>query len=344
MRRTAILGLAALLGASLCLAQTTKKVVITSRGPYYSQIGEKELADFRAAAPGISLVVADDKNKLMAEVVNADGIIGTINPEIIRASKKLKWVQVHSAGVENVLTPEMKNSNIVLTNCKITQGPEIGDHAFAMLLALTRELHRIIPRRVKEEWPIAVYHPIELQGKNAVIIGVGGIGTNIAVRAKAFGMHVIGLDPREIPPSLFLDRWYPPDRLDEVLPEADVVFVSAPSTAQTSKMIGARQFAMMKKSAYLIVVSRGRLYDMDALVKAIENKQIAGAGVDVTDPIEPLPPGHPLWEFENVIITPHIAGRSDGEHARYMALFRENLRRFANEEPLINVVDKQKGY
>ena len=124
----------------------------------------------------------------------------------------------------------------------------------------------------------------------------------------------------------------------------DVVFVAAPSTAETAKMVGARQFALMKKTAYLIVVSRGRLYDMDALVKAIETKQIAGAGIDVTDPAEPLPPGHPLWKFENVIITPHIAGRSDGEHARYMEIFRENLRRFANNEPLINVVDKQKGY
>jgi phosphoglycerate dehydrogenase-like enzyme len=345
MRKALVAAFIGLLVVATSTGQAPKKVVITSLGPAYSRMGEKELAEFRAAAPKINVVVAEDKAKMMAEVADADGIIGTINPEIIRAAKKLKWVQVHMAGVEGVLTPEMKESAITLTNCKITQGPEIGDHAFALLLSLTRELYRIIPRRVKEEWPRGEYHPIELLGKRAVIIGVGGIGTNIAARAKAFGMFVTGLDPREVvAPSPLVDRWFPPDRLDEVLADADVVFMAAPSTAQSAKMFGAKQFELMKPTAYFICVSRGRTYDMDALVRAIESKKIAGAGVDVTDPAEPLPPGHPLWKFENVIITPHIAGRSDGEHARYMALFRENLRRFQNDEPLINVVDKQKGY
>ena len=345
MRRAFLPGLIVILCAPFCVAQTTKKVVITNLGPAYSRIGEKELAEFRAAAPHIDLVVAEDKLKMMAEVVDADGIIGTINAEIFKAAKKLKWVQVQQAGVENTLFPELKNSQVVLTNCKITQGPEIGDHAFAMLLSLTRELHRIIPRRVKEEWLKSEYHPIELWNKTAVIVGMGGIGTNIAQRAKGFGMKVIGLDPREmVAPTILLDRWHPPDSLDEVLPEADVLFIAAPSTAESAKMVGTREFGLMKRTSYFICVSRGRLYDMDALVKALETKQIAGAGVDVTDPTEPLPPGHPLWKFENVILTPHIAGRSDGEHARYMALFKENLRRFGNGETLIYVVDKQKGY
>jgi phosphoglycerate dehydrogenase-like enzyme len=343
MGKIAVLVLVALAGVIASTAQTRKKVVITSRGFPYSQIGEAELADLRAAAPSINLVVADDKTRMMTEIVDADGIIGTVNPQILRAAKQLKWVQVHVAGVESMLTPELVNSNIVLTNCKIAQGPEIGDHAFAMLLALTRELYRIIPGRVKEEWPRNVYHPVELQGKRAVIIGVGGIGTNIAARAKAFGMYVTGLDPREIVPSPLVDRWFPPDRLDEVLPDADVVFVSAPDTAASRDMMGQKQFDLMKKGSYFIAVSRGHLYSMDALVGALKSGKLAGAGVDVTNP-EPLPPGHPLWKFENVVITPHIAGRSDGEHARYMAIFKENLRRFANGEPLINVVDKQRGY
>ncbi len=344
MRRTALVGILVVLAAAICGAATRKKVVIVNRGPFYSQIGEQELADFRAAAPEINLVVAVEPDKMLAEVADADGIIGNFTPAVLKAAKRLKWVQVHSAGIDQFLTPEFMASDAILTNCKITQGPEIGDHALAMLLALTRELHRIIPARTKEEWVAKEYRPIELLGKRAVIIGMGGLGTNIAVRAKGFGLHITGLDVREMVPSPFLDRWLPPDRLDQVLPEADVVFTAAPVTALTMKMMGARQFGLMKKTAYYIAVSRGRLYDMDALVKAIETKQIAGAGIDVTDPTEPLPKGHPLWKFENVIITPHIAGRSDGEHARYMALFRENLRRFQNGEPLINVVDKQKGY
>ncbi len=327
--------------AALAFAQP-KKVVFTTPGSYYSPIGEKELAALRAAAPGIKLVPYDQA-RLMQELADADGVIGNITPEMVRAAKKLKWVQVGSAGVERYLFPELKDSGIVLTNCKIVQGPEIADHAFALLLSLTRELHRIIPRRTAEEWQTRTYRPIELRGKNAVIVGVGGIGTQIAVRAAAFGMTVTGVDVRELPYAPFLARAVAPDRLDTALPSADVLFLSAPDTPLTRGMIGARQFALMKRGAYFIAVSRGRLYDPNALAEAIASKRLAGAGIDVVDP-EPLPKGHPLWKFENVVISPHIAGRSDGEHARYMELFGENLKRFAAGEPLLNVVDKQKGY
>jgi phosphoglycerate dehydrogenase-like enzyme len=324
-------------------AQTRKKIVITNRGPAYSQIGPAELAMFKTAAPTIDIVIPEGADRVMSELANADGIIGNITPAMIKAAPKLRWVQAHSAGVENILFPELRNSNIALTNCKIVQSPEIADHAFAMLLALTRELHRIVPRRTREEWPRSEYKPIELLGRTALVIGVGGIGSQIAIRAHAFGMRVIGIDPKDLPYAPYLQRSAPPDRLNELLPEADVVFVAAPSTAQTERMMGAKQFSLMKKGSYFIAVSRGKLYDQKSLVDAIETKHLAGAGLDVTDP-EPLPKGNPLWKYENVVITPHIAGRSDGEHARYMALFRDNLRRFANDEPLLNVVDKAKGY
>lgn len=336
-----LLILSVLTSMSLLPAQS-KKVVVTSSGTYYSPLGPSEIAELRAAAPGISLV-APDKSRLMDELADADGVLGTITREMIRAAKKLKWVQVGVAGVEGFLSPELKNSDITLTNCKILQGPEIGDHAFALLLALTRELHRIIPHRTKEEWATRRYSPIELQGRTAVIVGVGGIGTQIAVRAHAFGMEVIGVDPKDMPYVPYLQKCVPPDRLDTLLPEADVVFLAAPDTPETERMMGAKQFGLMKKESYFIAVSRGKLYDAEALARNLETGRLAGAGLDVTDP-EPLPKGHPLWKFENVIITPHIAGRSDGEHARYMTLYKENLRRFAAGEPLLNVVDKEKGY
>jgi phosphoglycerate dehydrogenase-like enzyme len=337
-----ILGSLLLLTLAADLSAEKRKVVVTSPGTYYSPLGPAEISELRAAALGINLVVPE-QGRMMQELADADGVLGNITPEMIRAAKKLKWVQVGVAGVERYLTPELVNSEIILTNCRILQGPEIADHAFAMLLALTRELHRIIPRRTQEEWATREYRPIELQGRTAVVIGVGGIGTQIAVRAHAFGMRVIGVEPRDMPYLPFLDRSVPPDRLDTVLPEAEVVFVAAPHTRQTEGMIGARQFGLMKKNGYFIAVSRGKLYDAMALVSALESRHLAGAGLDVTDP-EPLPKGHPLWKFENVIITPHIAGRSDGEHRRYMALYKENLRRFAADEPLLNVVDKRKGY
>lgn len=344
MRNRAILATVAFFACTLALAAgEKKKVVLLAPGTYYNPIGPAEVQELQAYAPGVRLV-APAEGQLMHELADADGALGQINREMLLAAKKLQWVQVFSAGVEPFLAiPELANSKITLTNCKITQAPEIADHAFAMLLAITRELHRIIPRRTREEWTSRDYSPLELQGKTAVVIGMGGIGTQIAVRAQAFGMKVIGVDPKDIPAAPFLAYNVPPDRLDTVLPEAHVVFVAAPHTRESEKLIGAKQFGLIKKGGYFIAVSRGKLYDAMALAQALESKHLAGAGLDVTDP-EPLPKGHPLWKMENVIVTPHIAGRSDGENARYMALFRENLRRFGAGEPLLYVVDKQKGY
>ena len=198
----------------------------------------------------------------------------------------------------------------------------------------------------KQEWKRSredTAHLTELTDMTAVIIGVGGIGTQIAQRAHAFGMTVIGVDPKDIPPQPAVQRIVPPDRLDQVLPEADVVFVAAPHTPQTERMIGSRQFDLMKRGAYFIVVSRGKLYDKRALVRALDSKKLGGAGLDVTDP-EPLPKGDSLWKLDNVIITPHIASQAPGSNRRRVGVITENIRRFALGERLINVVGKHRGY
>jgi phosphoglycerate dehydrogenase-like enzyme len=335
---------------ALCLgvyarAQTAapaKKVVFT----FDPRFTDAEFTAIKQGAPNVNLVFPTP-DKLMAEIVDADAIVGGINREQLLAAKKLKWVQVNSAGVENPLSiPELRNSPITLTNMKIVQGIEIADHAFALLLGLTRRIDVAVANRATETWPnLATYgRPlIELHGKTAVIIGVGGIGTQIAVRAKAFGMTVIGVDPNDIPYVPYLDRTVPPDRLDTVLPEADVVFISAPHTPATDKMIDAARFAKMKKGVFFIAVSRGKIYDNLALAEALKSGQVAGAGLDVTE-IEPLPKGHPLWTTGRVIITPHIAGRSDGDAARYHEVHLENVIRFGRGERLRNTVDKEKGY
>jgi phosphoglycerate dehydrogenase-like enzyme len=326
--------LAGILAAPVVLAQT-KKIVVTGMTP-------EAVRELQAVSPAVQ-VVAGETSRLAEQVADADAIFGTINPQLFRAAKRLKWVQVYSAGVDPYRFPDFLNSNIVLTNCKIIQGPEIADHALALLLSLTRSLHQVIPARTTEEWRRGQYRPIELRGKTAVVVGLGGIGSQIAQRAHAFGMTVIGVDPKEIPYSPYVARSVFPDRLDSVLPQADAVFVAAPLTPESQGMIGARQFNLMKKGSYFIAVSRGRLYDSDALVKALDEQRLAGAGLDVTNP-EPLPKGHPLWKFENVVITPHMAGQSDGIQARRMDLIKENIARFAKGEALQNVVDKQKGY
>jgi D-2-hydroxyacid dehydrogenase (NADP+) len=319
----------------------SKKVVFTGTGP--ARLNEREIQELRDIAPSLNIVFPEREN-IAKEIVDADAVIGSITAEQVRSAKKLKWVQVTSAGVENYLFPEIKNSEITLTNMKIIQGIEIADHAFALLLGLTRRIDLAMEWKKTETWNAGEFRPLyELSGKTAVIVGVGGIGTQIAVRAKAFGMTVIGVDPKDMPYAPYLDRTVWPDRLEEVLPEADVVFVSVPHTPQSDKMFQAPQFAKMKKGSFFICVSRGKIYDGAVLVDALKSGHLQGAGLDVTDP-EPLPKGHPLWKMDRVIITPHIAGRSDAEGPRYHEIFKENLARFAKGEPLRHTVDKEKGY
>jgi D-2-hydroxyacid dehydrogenase (NADP+) len=329
----------ALLLAACLLPAQTKKIVFYNPAP-----GQVE--EFQAISPKVKMVGATPAT-IQTEIADADGFIGVITPQMYAAAKKLKWVGVMSAGVENVLwvpgAEAFRNSDVILTNNKEVQGIEIADHAMAMLLYTSRALNVFAENKRTENWQPRPFPGIELRGKTALIIGVGGIGTNIALRAWAFGMHVIGVDPEDKPIVAYIDRIVKPDQLDEVVPLADVVFISAPDTPKSHKMFGANEFELMKKNSYFIAVSRGGVYDMPGLVKALDSKKLSGAGVDVTDP-EPLPKGHPLWQFNNVMITPHIAGRSDRDNDRMIGTIKENVRRFAEGMPMVNVVDKLKGY
>jgi phosphoglycerate dehydrogenase-like enzyme len=329
-----------LLSCVLLLPAQEKKVLVLNGAPAL-------IEQLKSAAPSARLVPVTRETALQ-ELPDADAFIGEITSEQVRVGKNLKWVGIMAAGVEKVLFPadgtsDLRNSNIILTNNKIVQGPEIADHALAMLLMLSRDLYVLYRNDQQQIWNPRSFHGIELRGKTAVVIGVGGIGTQISIRANAFGMNVIGVDPEDKPFVPFIKEVVKPDRLDEVIPQADVVFISVPDTPKSHKMMGAREFALMKKNSYFIAVSRGGIYDMPSLVKALDEKRLAGAGVDVTDP-EPLPKDHPLWKFPNAVITPHIAGRSDQDAGRMIGTISENLRRFVEGKPMINVVDKQKGY
>ncbi len=333
MRRILMLALAL---AAAAAAQT--KIVVT--GQFLEMTGQ-----LQSAFPNVTFVAARTPEETLKQVADADAIFGAMNPGILKSQRKLRWVQIYSAGAETYLFPDFVNSSIVLTNCKIVQGPNIADHAMALLLAITRNLNITLPKQSSEEWLRGDLggRAVELTGKTAVIIWVGWIGTQIAQRAHAFGMRVIGVDPKDIPITNVIERIVTPDHLNEVLPLADVVFMSAPHTRETEGMMGPDQFGRMKKNSYFIAVSRGKTYNSEALVKALDEKRLAGAGLDVTNP-EPLPKGHPLWKFSNVVITPHIAGQSDVVNTRRLALVSENIRRFQAGKTLLNVVDKQKGF
>lgn len=327
-----------ILTVALCGAQTLK-ILVAGQNP-------ETIADWQSASDKVKLVRVTSET-VKDEIADADAYIGNISPELVMAGKNLRWVQTLSAGVEQVLhksgSDALAMSDIVLTNNQIVQGPEIADHAMAMLLALTRFLPTYLQRQADENWQGRPYTLLELNGKNALVIGMGGIGLQIAIRAWAHGMNVVGVDPEDIAYFPYVESIVKPDMLDSVIGDADVIFMAAPHTPKSHRMIGPDQFEAMKEGSYFIAVSRGGTYDLGSLVKALDSKKLAGAGVDVTDP-EPLPKGHALWKMENVIITPHIAGRSDMDRGRMLGIVKSNIQRFADGMPLFNVVDKQKGY
>ena len=291
------------------------------------------------------LVECKSEEEAIAQVGDAHASYAFLSPAVIRAGKSLRWVQQPSAGVEHLIEmPELLQSDIILTNMQRAYGPEIADQALGYLLAFTRSLTHFVRTQSNQEWrssgPGVVLD--ELSGKTLLVIGLGGIGSEIARRAAAFGMRILATDPKVLERPPFVEELHKPDAFHQLLPRADVVASAVPLTKASSKMIGAKEFAMMKTGVILINVSRGEVIDTNALVEALDSKQVAAAGLDVTDP-EPLPKGHPLWS-RNVIITPHSAGQSPGGDRRRHEYFRENLRRFAAGEMLLNIVDKKAGY
>ena len=325
-------------GSASTRASRELKVIVPVMKP-------EELADLKAVAPGALLVECKSEEEAIRQVVDAHASYGFLSQAVIRAGKSLRWVQQPSAGVEHLVEmPELKGSEIILTNMQRAYGPEIADQALGYLLAFTRSLAHFVRTQSSQEWqargPGIVLD--ELAGKTLLVIALGGIGSEIARRAAAFGMRVLATDPKVLERPPFVEELHRPDEFASLLPRADVVASAVPLTRDTRKMIGAQQFAMMKPGVILLNVSRGGVIDTPALVDALDSKQVAAAGLDVTDP-EPLPKGHPLWS-RNVIITPHSAGQSPGGERRRHEYFRENLRRFAAGEMLLNIVDKKAGY
>ncbi len=341
MKRIAVL----LLACSTIALAADKKIVIRALSSGFAYDDNAVQAYEKAAGEDADIVVARSAEEFENAVADAAGIVGGISKDLFAKAKKLKWVQSTSAGVEAYsFWPEFMASDVQLTNCKVVQGPTIGDHAFALLLSLTRGMYEYIPGR--GEWRSRGNAPkgmTELPGMTAVIVGMGGIGMQIAQRAHGFGMNVIGVDPKNIPVNNYAPTIVPPDRLDEVLPKGDVVFIAAPLTPESEHMIGTKQFDLMKQGAYFVAVSRGRLYDKGALVKAIDSQKLTGAGLDVTDP-EPLSANDPLWQFDNIVITPHVASHAKGSDDRRLELIVGNVGRFARGEPLTHLVDKSVGY
>jgi phosphoglycerate dehydrogenase-like enzyme len=249
--------------------------------------------------------------------------------------------------VDGELLQALRDSKAVLTNTDGVSGPQAADQAFALLLALTRGV--VPPGKsggvTAEAWEKLrrEARPQELHGKTMLVVGLGGLGTQVSRRAHAFGMRVRALDPRDLERPAFVFSLDKPAKLTELLPTADVVALACPLTDATRGLLGAKQLAAMKKTAYLINVARGELVDTAALAEALTRKRIAGAGLDAVTP-GPPPADSPLWSLPNLLLSPHVADRSPEGRARRWRLYRENVRRFAAGEPLLCVIDKGRGY
>jgi len=270
---------------------------------------------------------------------------GFVPPELFRRAKNLKWIQCYAAGPpQSFWYDELVKSDVIVTNFRGIFNEHVAAHAVSFVLSFARNLHKYGLQQSDAEW-IQLPFPVYLPETTALVIGVGGIGTETGRLCKALGMKVIGVDPRVTRKPAYFDELHSADSLDNLLPSADFVIITSPETPQTRRMINSVRLNIMKKTAYLINVGRGAIVVLDDLVKALEGGKIAGAGLDVFDE-EPLPKSSPLWSNPNVIITPHVAADQNSPHVpeRRTRILIENCQRFSRDEELLNVMDKKNWY
>ncbi len=260
-----------------------------------------------------------------------------VPPNLLDLAPDLKWLQLSSAGLEH-LDESILNSHIRITNSSGIHGIAIAEHVLMFMLMFLRQGQDLFNWKNRRQW--LPYTPKELRGRTIGVIGLGHIGLEVASMARALGMKVLAADT--IFSSLTqgvagIDLMAPPQLLHEILSKSDFVVIAVPQTKKTEGLIGEKELRAMKKTAYIINISRGPLIDEKALIMGLEGGWIAGAGLDVFD-TEPLPIDNKLWDFPNVIISPHVAGVSDQHDQRLTELFCKNIVRFLNGEDLLNVV------
>lgn len=291
-----------------------------------------------------TLAFGDVENSAVAE---ADVIIGSCSAAVVAAAKKVRWIQHYSSGVENCVNIEgLKTRKILVTNMQRVASPAIAEHAIAMMFGLARHLPDYERARQAKVWGdenLDRSDHMEIAGKTMLVVGLGGIGSNVAQRAAALGMRVTATRNSSRTGPDYVDYVGLSDELLSLAKEADVIVNALPLTAQTTGVFDKAFFAVLKPTAIFINVARGASVVTDELVSALSEGRLAGAGLDVTDP-EPLPADHPLWTAKNIIITPHMASSSDVTLQRYGVVILENLRRYVAGEPMLNVVDIERGY
>lgn len=305
------------------------------------------VAWMQEVAPGVTLVPAPDSATAAREAANADALIGECVAQVIEAGKRLRWVQRMNAGVERCLAiPAFAERGIALTNMQKLAGSVMAEHVLALVFGLTRGLAAYMPAQVKGEWAdqaVPESRMWELKGRTMLVVGLGGIGTEVASRAHALGMTVIAIRNSGTDGPAYVAEVGLPDKLLPFAARADVIVSTLPLTAETKGLMNKAFFDAVKRGGLFVNVGRGSTVVTRDLVSALADGRLGGAGLDVTDP-EPLPADHPLWRAPNVIITPHVAASLESNEGPRWIIARENLRRYVRGDKLLSEVDFKKGY
>jgi len=289
--------------------------------------------------------ISSDSAEFAHKAAEADAVLGVCSRDLLAAGKSIRWIQTLNAGVEDcVAVPAVRERNILLTNMQRVTGPVMAEHTIGMLLVLTRGLDSSLAAQSDGRWGGRPARPrIAISGKTMLVVGLGGIGTEVAQRAHALGMRVIATRNSGRTGPEFVSYVGLPNELHTLAAQADVIVNTAPLTRETTDLFDAAFFSKMQRTAYFINVARGGSVVTSALVDALSSQRIAGAALDVTDP-EPLPADHALWRAPNLLITPHVSNDSDlGMEAR-LEVLRENVRRYIAGEKMLSVVDVSRGY
>lgn len=296
-------------------------------------------------APTAEFIYRDQQTVPEADIKNASIIIGNVKIESLQDVPKLKWLQLDTAGSDQFATlPIFKEEQVLLTNASGSYGLVISEYMVGAAIMMSVGFHKYRDQQTKHLWK-KNNPPKTISGTNTLVVGLGDIGSNFARRMNELGSNITAIRRTNLPGSDYIKSIHTLESLNELLPDADIVAICLPNSKETVNLFDEKTFSQMKEGAFFINVGRGSCVDAEALAAALKNGHLGGATVDVTNP-EPLPENHPLWDCENAIITPHMAGLDEQKDAfgKIVSLATQNLEAFMNNKPLTSVVDPETGY
>jgi phosphoglycerate dehydrogenase-like enzyme len=309
-------------------------------------MNDKHQIKLQEAFPEYQFLFYENMESTPTNALNKVEILVTygedLTPNLIKQMPHLKWVQVLSAGLDLIPFEELAMRRVGVTNAKGIHRIPMAEYTIGMVLQLARKGYQFYDKQKEGTWDRSL-RVDEAHGKTLGILGLGAIGGEIAKRAQAFGMKVLGLRRSEGEPPAYVDELIPLEEKEKLFSQSDYLVVLLPHTPQTTNFVGQKELSMMKPSAYLINIARGQVVDEEALLLSLKEKNIAGAVLDVFSE-EPLPSEHPYWKSDRLIITPHVSGRSPYYMQRALEIFQGNLKKYPHIEGMANVIDLQKGY